>query len=191
MFLCGFLPHFCDFKQYNLVIMKIRSIIYFFIINLMFLVTSCKDCSQCERDLKSTKADLAAINADLSEDFNYPNTTNEVYDFCVDDNAVLNKSKHNTRTGIANLTIPIPYGSHLKLEKKNMNYLLYHCYGKIHNDSIIFENKQVGNLTRKKSAILTVEVIFKNYGQRCNQPNLEQEKKKTSEILGDPLVEDE
>lgn len=160
----------------------------------MFLFTSCKDCSQCERDLKATKSDLKStkenlkvIQADLAEDFNYSDYSRESYDFCNNDKAIIGRREHNTRTGIANFTIPIPFGSHLKLVKKDKNYLLYECYGKIHSDLIVFENKQVSNLTKKESGIVKVEVIFKNYSQRCNVATL-QEKKKTAEIQGDPIV---
>lgn len=177
--------------------MTTKNLISVFAFITLILFLGCSDCTTCEeknkslkQELKTTTEELSAIKADLSEEFPYTTKISESYDFCSNNEAVLPNSKHNTRTGIANFSIVIPDGSYLKLIKKSKNLLVYECNGDIKNDALRIVPETIANLTRIKSDSVTVEVIFKNFYQKCKDKlDINQEKKKTSVILGEPFTD--
>lgn len=162
----------------------------------LILFLGCSDCTTCEeknksleQELKTTQEELSAIKADLSKEFQLNTKISEDYDFCTDNEAALPGREHNTRTGTANFSIVVPKCSNLKLIKKNKNLLVYECNGLVTGDELWILPQTVRNLTQKESDSITVEVIFKNFYQRCEkEPTPIQEKKKTSVIVGEPFV---
>ncbi|MGF1556709.1 hypothetical protein [Paucihalobacter sp.] len=177
--------------------MTTKNLISVLILVTLILFLGCSDCTTCEeknksleQELKTTQEELSTIKANLSKEFQFYTKISEDYDFCADNEAVLSRyNNHNTLTGIANFSIVVPKGSELKLIKKNKNLLVYECNGTVKDEELWILPQTVGNLTQIKGDSLTIEVIFKNFYQRCkNEPTPIQEKKKTSVINGEPFV---
>ena len=126
---------------------------------ILFTVFGC--CEDCKKELE-------IIKEDLKEPFRFSNESLS-FDFCNTTEAITAKNRHNTRTGIAKFTVPIPRGSHLKLIKKDPKRLEYNCIGKVYKGDVFFKNVTVTGMSFDENAQIEVIVNFVGVEQNlCN-----------------------
>ncbi|WP_179345636.1 hypothetical protein [Winogradskyella ursingii] len=143
----------------------------------------------------SCEQQLEELTSFLDEPFNFEERMPSKFNFCETTEAVLPETDYNTKTGIAQFSIPIPKGSNLSFLEQKGDTLYYNCngYGKVKygSDNLFQDNKIALNLPRKTGHIIWVSVVYKNFdGSTCNNNLMFQEKKKKSEVQGQPFRED-
>lgn len=155
------------------------------------LITFFGCCKECESELDEIKKEMNSFKNELDRPFEFsePSPTNR-FDFCGTDEAITGRNKHNTITGVAYFTIPIPRGSDLKLLNKTKNKIEYICTGRIYSNDVQFINRIEPGLSRKESDTISIEVTFRGFENRCVEGDIQplQEKKKGSVIIGDPFA---
>ena len=184
--------------------MKTR-LFQFFILSILFIATGCKESDTSDADkvtsnkeqtnteLQNIKKELRDLKENLDKPTEFQERIPKSFDFC-DTIPVLQKNGYNRITGRAYFTIPIPKGSNLSYVKMENDTLYYVCDGhgnvKYSPKTLFKYNRTVTGLTRGDfNKRLWVTVSFENFnGSDCTNKDMMLEKKKTSEIEGEPFV---
>jgi len=153
----------------------------------LFLFNACdwngKEDKKCCEELEKVKADLAEKEQDVMF---FSNPEYKDIDFCNDDNPLTNKSKYNTKTGVAVLEIIIPKGHDWKRISKNKSSVFYKVKGKEYGGETDTVFDTISDLSNKRGNILSVHVEYIFDKNVCKKITI-LEKHKGGVVIGSPF----